>query len=577
MTQPATPGSDREVGDEGRRERRPFRGSPRRRVMLLGAAVAVVLVVAIAGLVVSRIGDGSMTALGPPHFVEETASAGLDHTYDGPLAAFVGGGIAVFDCNDDGRPDAYVSGGSNPAALYRNESPTGGALRFTAVSDAATDLRDVTGAYPLDIDGDGRIDLAVLRLGENVLLRGLGDCRFERANEQLRFGGGNSATTAFAATWEGAAALPTLAFGNYVDPSSKDPHDLCFPNELVRPALSGGTYGATTPLTPSWCALSMLFSDWDRSGRRDLRVSNDSHYYMDGEEQLWRMDPGAPPRQYTADEGWVAVSVEGMGIASYDVDGDGYPEVYLTSQGASRLQTLTSGPSQPTYRDIGLKRGVNVDRPFTGGDDLPSTAWHPEFEDVNNDGLIDLFVSKGNVREQEDYAMRDPSNLLLGQADGTFAEAADGAGILSFDRGRGAALADFNLDGLLDLVEVNLGSPVRLWRNVGSGTASSPAPLGSWLGVRVREPGPNRDAIGAWLEVKVGNTTTRRELTVGGGHAGGQLGWIHVGIGDTRSAQVRVVWPDGQAGAWLDVTADQFVAVDRASGTAQRWTPPTAP
>ncbi len=99
---------------------------------------------------------------------------------------------------------------------------------------------------------------------------------------------------------------------------------------------------------------------------------------------------------------------------------------------------------------------MNAAQPFTGGDVLPSTAWHPEFEDVNNDGFVDLFVSKGNVDAQPDYARKDPSNLLLGQPDGTFTEAADAAGILSFDRGRGAALADFNLDGLLDLVEVEL-------------------------------------------------------------------------------------------------------------------------
>src|SRR5205085_1679355 len=153
----------------------------------------------------------------------------------------------------------------------------------------------------------------------------------------------------------------------------------------------------------------------------------------------------------------------GMGIASYDVLGSGYPDVFLTSQGDNKLQTLTAGAHQPTYRDIALKRGVLAAQPFTGGEHLPSTAWHPEFEDVNNDGFIDLFVSKGNVSAQADYAQRDPNNLFLGQPDGTFKEAADVAGVLNFARGRGAALADFNLDGMLDLVEVNYGAPVRLW------------------------------------------------------------------------------------------------------------------
>ena len=75
-------------------------------------------------------------------------------------------------------------------------------------------------------------------------------------------------------------------------------------------------YDAPIPLTPAWCALSMLFSDWDRSGRRDLRVSNDRQYYSDlsdGEEQLWRVAPGEPPRLYGADDGWVQVPDRGHG------------------------------------------------------------------------------------------------------------------------------------------------------------------------------------------------------------------------------------------------------------------------
>jgi hypothetical protein len=270
------------------------------------------------------------------------------------------------------------------------------------------------------------------------------------------------------------------------------------------------------------------------------------------------------------------MNIEGMGIASQDVTGDGYPDVFLTSQGENRLQTLTTpGTGQPTYRDIGLKRGVSADRPFTGGDTLPSTAWHPEFDDVNNDGFSDLFISKGNVREQADYARRDPSNLLIGQPDGSFVEKADEAGILSFDRGRGAALTDFNLDGLLDLVEVNLGSPVRIWRNVGAGTATAPAPLGHWLAIRAEQPGANRDAIGAWVQIRIGSTVVRRELTVGGGHAGGELGWLHLGLGPATRAEVAVEWPNGETGPWVPVAADGFAIIDRGASTARPWQPPT--
>ena len=270
----------------------------------------------------------------------------------------------------------------------------------------------MTGAYPLDVDADGLTDLAVLRVGQSMLLRGLGDCRFEPANETFGVSPPPAWTTAFSATWEGDAARPTMAFGNYVAlDAAGEVASGCADNELYRPDASGTGYGPAIALAPGYCTLSILFSDWDGSGRRDLRVTNDRHYYANGSDQLWRVAPGEAPREYTAADGWVPMQIWGMGIASQDLDGDGLPEVYLTSQGDNKLQTLTAGPTQPAYGDIALARGVTASQPFTGGDALPSTAWHPEFEDVNNDGLMDLFVSKGNVGEVPDYAMRDPSNL----------------------------------------------------------------------------------------------------------------------------------------------------------------------
>jgi len=559
-----------------RSDRAAIARRPRRVAVGWVAVVALsVVIAALAGSDGLRPGRSPFVGLGAPRFVDETAGAGIDHVYGGDFAYAVGGGVAVLDCGGDGKPDLYLAGGSNTAALYRNDGPVGGALHFTRLPDPATDLVGVTGAYPIDIDGDGITDLVVLRNGETVLLRGLGGCRFERANERWGFDGGAAITTAFSATWEAGAYRPTLAFGRYVDPESNDPHHLCFDNELVRPAPGATTYGRPSPLVPSWCALSMLFSDWSRSGRMDLRVSNDAHYYLptDGEEQLWKVAPGAPPSLYTADDGWVPVQIQGMGIASYDLVGDGYPAVFLTSQADNRLQALAVGPSRPTYRDIGAKRGVNSAQPFTGGDARPSTAWHAQFEDVNNDGFIDLFVAKGNVTDDPNYALKDPSDLFLGQTDGTFREAADAAGIVSFDRARGAALVDLNLDGSLDLVVVNYGAPIRIWRNVGAGGADHPVAMGHWVGLRLAEPAPNVDAIGAWVEVRVGDRIQRRELTVGGGHAGGQLGWIHFGLGIAGGADVRVVWPGGETGPWLHVAADRFFVIERGAPAAHPWSP----
>ncbi len=131
------------------------------------AAVGLVTI----GCTVSVPGAAPRTALGAPHFVDETTASGLAHVYDGDATFAVGGGIAVLDCNGDGKPDLYIAGGSGPAALYRNDSPVGGALKFTRLADPQTDLTGVNGAYPIDIDGDGRVDLAVLRNGDGPVAR----------------------------------------------------------------------------------------------------------------------------------------------------------------------------------------------------------------------------------------------------------------------------------------------------------------------------------------------------------------------------------------------------------------------
>jgi hypothetical protein len=558
----------------------------RRHVALL--APAAVLIVGLAAIAATRLpagvqptdpATGEQTGHRVPTFVEEALAAGLDHRYAGDFESVVGGGVAAFDCDDDGRQDLYLAGGSASAALFHNDSPTAGALRFTQLADATTDLEAVTGAYPLDVDGDATTDLLVLRRGENVVLRGLGDCRFDRANEAWGVDGGDDWTTAASATWEAGSGWPTIALGNYLEPGDDSRYE-CQANQLLRPAVAGPGFGPAVLLRPSWCTLSMLFSDWSRSGRRDLRVSNDRHYYTDasaGEEQLWRIDPGLTPAPYTAADGWQTVRVWGMGIAGHDVTGDGFPEYFLTSQGDNKLQTLAGGPDQPRYRDIALRRGVTATRPYAGDTSLPSTAWHAEFADVNNDSLADLFIAKGNVDADPEYAERDPSNLLLGQPDGTFVESAEEAGLLNYVPARGAALVDFNLDGLLDLVVVNRRENVKLWRNLGSGRGGQASPMGHWVAARVSQPNPNVDAVGAWVQVRAEGHVIEREITVGGGHAGGQLGWLHFGLGEAVRAEIRVIWPDGEEGPWLSIAADQFVTVDRGTKEARSWVPPASP
>lgn len=500
-----------------------------------------------------------------PRYAEETKSAGIDSTYKGEWEYMVGGGVATFDCNGDGFSDMMLAGGTLPAKLYLNTSKQGSALHFKE-SSSGLKLDKVTGAYPLDIDSDGIMDLVVLRVGENVVMRGLGNCKFERANEAWGFDGGDAWSTSFSAMWEKGAAWPTLAIGNYIDRRQEtSPWGSCTDNWLHRPG--GKKFAAPVALKPSYCSLSMLFTDWNKSGTPSLRVSNDREYYEGGQEQLWHVDAGSPPTLYTEAEGWKKLQIWGMGIASTDVNDDGYPDYYLTSMADSKLQTAAAqaanGKMMSDFKDVAYVKGVTAHRPFMGKDLRPSTGWHAQFEDVNNDGFEDLFVAKGNVDRMPDFAEKDPNNLLLQGADGKFVEKADKAGVASTFTARGAAVVDFNNDGLLDLVVVNRNNPAKIWRNTSKAR-------GNFVEVKLLQAGANRDGIGAWLEVKRGEVITRRELTSGGGHASGSLNWWHMGLGKAKTAELRVVWPDGTTDDWQTVKANSFYVVERGKA-AQVW------
>ncbi|MFN3169468.1 MAG: CRTAC1 family protein [Hyphomicrobiales bacterium] len=500
-----------------------------------------------AAMMVAGVGTG-LTA---PRF--EPRAIG-QHIYGGGWEHFVGGGLAAFDCNGDALPELYAAGGENPAQLFLNTSETGGQLSFETQTPQALALTSVIGAYPLDIDSDGHLDLAILRLGENLLMQGLGDCQFAPF-ENLGFDGGDDWSTAFSATWEDGEMLPTLAIGNYVDRDNPDgPFEACDDNVLLRP--QGERYGAPLLLTPGYCALSMLFTDWGRQGRADLRISNDRHYYVrGGQEQMWAMEP--TPRLYGLEDGWQSHQLWGMGIATRDLNGDGLSEVYLTSMGDQRLQLIEPGANTPTFVDAPFNAGATAHRPYTGGDGRPSTGWHAAFGDVQNDGFADLFVAKGNVEQMPGSAMDDPNNLLLGQADGLqFVEAGLEAGIASLHRSRGAVLMDLNLDGREDLAVVNRGAPIELYENVTLDT-------GNWLQVMLQQNNVNRFAVGAFVEVRSGERLWTQEMTVGGGHAGGTAGALHFGLGETETVELRVHWPGGEIGGWRPLAINQRVTITR--------------
>jgi len=504
-----------------------------------------------------------------PQFSEEAVAAGVTQKYEGGWEFFVGGGGASLDCNHDGMPDMALAGGTDPATLFINSGKPGGDLAFKRGDLGLDDkmVRNVTGFYALDIDGDGNDDLVVMRLGENAVLKGLGDCRFERADRDWHIDGGRSWTTAFAAEWEKGNRFPTLAFGNYVDRTAPGaPWGTCADNFLMRPGAGEvPDYSDKETLSPGYCALSMIFTDWNGSGEPALRIANDRQYYRGGEEQMWKIEPGRPARLYRRGDGWAHLSIWGMGIAQADLNSDGLPEYAISSMGDTKLQMLDdpADRSTPVYVDEAFERGVTAAQPYTGPDKLPSTGWHTEFADFNNDGREDLFIAKGNVEAMTDFASDDPDDLLLQAVDGKFVEAGDRAGIARNTSGRGAIIEDFNRDGLLDLLVVNRKANVSLFRNLGRQADWGDRPLGNWVEIELEDSGGNRAAVGARLLVKTGTVSMNRTVSVGGGHASGHSGPVHIGLGLLDRGTVRVQWPDGSWSHDYRFLANQHIVIKR--------------
>ena len=271
--------------------------------------------VAVAAAVADRAGGGRR-GRAPARASRRTAAlrrgggaAGIDHRYDGDFQYFVGGGVAAFDCDDDGLPDLYLAGGAEPAALYRNDSPIGGALRFSALAEPGHRPRR----------GHRRLP-ARHRRRRHHRPRGAAGRRERRScaasatagssapTRRWGFDGGDGWTTAFSATWEGDERAADAGLRQLPRARRDRRRDLdCADNELVRPDADGTRLRrADRRSRPGCCTLSMLFSDWDRSGR--ARPAGQQRppllHATAARSSSGGSTPGEPPRLYTAADGW---------------------------------------------------------------------------------------------------------------------------------------------------------------------------------------------------------------------------------------------------------------------------------
>ena len=286
----------------------------------------------------------------------------------------------------------------------------------------------------------------------------------------------------------------------------------------------------------------MLFSDWDRSGRRDLRVSNDRHYYdCDGEEQLWRIAPGR-----------AAAPLHRRRRLGADADlGHGHRQLRRDRRRLSRRLPDQPGPTTSSRRSTAGPVAADLPRhrPQARRHRRPAVRRRrraaldrlaPRVPGRQQRRLHRPVRLQGQRRARSPTTpTKDPSDLFLGQPDGTFVEARRGR---RHRRLRRAAAAPPSPTSTSTACSTSSRSTTarrsQVWRNVGAGDARGAGADGP-LARRSGSTSPARTGTRSAPGSRSGSasTTQRRELTVGGGHVGGELGWIHFGLGPARDAQ----------------------------------------
>lgn len=494
------------------------------------------------------------------------------------------GGVAVFDYNNDGRPDIYfVNSASQPSLqktdasfynrLYRNNAD--GTFTDVTLEAGVRGEGFTTGVAAADYDNDGFTDLFLAGVNRNILFRNRGDGAFEDVTQKagLAHDPARRKPWSISAGWfdydnDGRLDLFVVNYCVWI-PDKEPPCTIAktrtychpkyyegLPNQLYR---NNGDGTFTDVSRPTGIAahigkgMAASFLDFDLDGRLDVFVANDTvpNFLFRNEGGRFR-EVGLRAGVAFNDDGR---AVSSMGVDARDVDNDGREDLFVT---ANNNETF------PLFRNLGKGLFSDVTYPSgIGRQTMAYTGWSNGAYDFDNDGHKDLFAACGSIDDNvEQFSHRKsghPNLVLANLGDGRFLDAGARAGgdFRVASRRRGAAFGDFDGDGRVDVVVSRIGEPAELFRNI------SPA-RNHWLALRLRGRRSNRDAIGALIRV-VGDSGREQwnRVTTAVGYGSSSDRNVFFGMGrDATAKLIEVQWPSGARQTLEGVACDRYIAVD---------------